>query len=78
MKKLLLLISLLLATNAYTEITEIEKIEVLTPATWSRISCINQYAFVVTRSGGAGYTNPVQIMNQEPKFRETVFYRYGN
>ena len=65
MKKLLLLISLLLATNAYTEITEIEKIEVLTPATWSRISCINQYVFVVTRSGGAGYTNPVQIMNQE-------------
>ena len=64
MKKLLLLLSLLLATTAYTEITEIEKIEVMGPA-WSRISCINQYAFVVTRSGGAGYTNPVQIMNQE-------------
>ncbi|SVC19210.1 uncharacterized protein METZ01_LOCUS272064, partial [marine metagenome] len=35
MKKLILLLSLLLTTNAFTEITEIEKIEVLTPATWS-------------------------------------------
>ena len=67
MKKISLTLSilLLLATNAYTEITKIEKFEVLSPATFSTISCINQYVFVATRQSAAGYTNPVQIMNQE-------------